>query len=73
LLIGGIDKRPLAQGKIAIQEELGRRLPLVAHGGCIPAVDHSVPPDISFEDYVTYNQLQSRQCECYLDQWEVQS
>ena len=69
LLIGGIDKRALAQGKVAIQEELGRRLPLVAQGGYMPAVDHSVPPDISFEDYAYYSEYQAEECARYLEQW----
>ena len=71
LLIGGIDKRALAKGKEAIREELGRRLPLVAQGGYLPAVDHSVPPDISFENYMYYVEFQAQECERYLEQWCV--
>jgi len=69
LMIGGIDKRALARGKDAIDAELARRLPLVADGGYLPAVDHSVPYDISFENYRYYADLQTREGARYLDQW----
>jgi uroporphyrinogen decarboxylase len=71
LLIGGIDKRALAKGKGAIREELGRRLPLVAQGGYLPTVDHSVPPDTSFGNYMYYVEVQAQQCERHLEQWCV--
>jgi uroporphyrinogen decarboxylase len=71
LLIGGIDKRALAKGKEAIDKELGRRLPLVAEGGYLPAVDHSVPPDISFQDYVYYSDVQAAECARYLEEWRA--
>jgi len=61
-LIGGIDKRALAKGRDAIKEELDRRLPLVADGGYLPSVDHSVPPDISFNNYMTYLKLYQEGC-----------
>ena len=61
-LIGGIDKRALAKGRDAIKEELDRRLPLVADGGYLPSVDHSVPPDISFNNYMTYLELYQEGC-----------
>jgi hypothetical protein len=69
LMIGGIDKRALAHGEAAIEEELARRLPLVADGGYLPAVDHSVPYDISFENYMYYAARQTQQCAGYVDQW----
>ncbi len=65
-LVGGIDKRALAKGPAAIRQELDRRLPLVTQGGYLPSVDHSVPPDISFEDYQYYVQLHQRECARYL-------
>jgi len=64
--VGGIDKRALAKGPAAIRQELDRRLPLVTQGGYLPSVDHSVPPDISFEDYQYYVQLHQRECARYL-------
>ena len=66
LLMGGIDKRALAQGEEAIREELDRRLPLIAEGGYIPEVDHAVPPDVSFENYCIYKKLLVSECARYL-------
>ncbi len=54
LLIGGVNKRALAKGKEAILKELARIAPVVKEGGWIPHVDHRVPPDVSFEDYLYY-------------------
>ncbi len=34
--------------------ELRRLQPLVQEGGFIPELDHFVPPDVSFQDYVYY-------------------
>ena len=54
LLIGGVNKRALAQGKGAIRTELARIAPGVREGGWIPHVDHRVPPDVTFENYLYY-------------------
>ena len=54
LLFGGVDKVQLARGKEAIDREMERLRPLVERGGYIPCVDHRVPPDVSFENYVYY-------------------
>ena len=51
---GGVDKRALAAGPDAIDRELERIRPAVEAGGCIPAVDHSVPPDVSWDDFQYY-------------------
>lgn len=53
-LMGGVNKVQLAKGKEAIDEELKRLRPLVEKGGYIPTVDHRVPPDVSFENYLYY-------------------
>ena len=50
-MIGGIDKREIAQGKAAIDAEIARIQPLLDEGGYIPAIDHSVSADISFDNY----------------------
>lgn len=43
-IIGGIDKRIIAEGKDALDAELDRKVPpLVNGGGYIPCCDHSVP------------------------------
>ncbi len=54
LMMGGVNKRALAAGRDAIVEELKRLKPLVDEGGYIPHVDHRVPPDVSYEDYLFY-------------------
>jgi uroporphyrinogen-III decarboxylase len=53
-LMGGIDKRALAGGPAAIDAELERIRPAVARGRYIPDLDHSVPDDVSWQDYVYY-------------------
>ncbi len=65
-LMGGIDKRSLAKGETAIRAELERRLPLIADGGYLPSVDHSVPPDISFDNYMNYLALYQEGCKSNL-------
>jgi uroporphyrinogen decarboxylase len=50
-IIGGIDKRAVAAGREAIDAEIDRNRPLIAEGGFLPAIDHSVSSDISFDDY----------------------
>jgi uroporphyrinogen decarboxylase len=54
LMIGGIDKRAMAQGKEAIDKELEQLPYLFASGGYIPWCDHLVPPDVPFWNYVYY-------------------
>jgi len=55
LLWGGIDKRALARDKDAIDSELLRKLPpLLADGGYIPMLDHTVPPDVPYENWLYY-------------------
>jgi uroporphyrinogen decarboxylase len=54
LLLGGVDKMQLIRGKTAIDEELKRLEPLMRDGGFIPHVDHRVPPDVSYENYLYY-------------------
>jgi uroporphyrinogen decarboxylase len=54
-LAGGIDKRPLALGPKAIDEELYHHVPqLIEDGGYIPMIDHTVPPDSSYENWLYY-------------------
>ena len=51
---GNVDKRALAKGKEAINAEMDRLAPVVEKGGFIPLVDHGVPEDISYENYLYY-------------------
>ena len=53
-LWGGVDKRELAKGPDAIKKHLESLAPLVAEGGFIPTVDHTVPPDVSWDDFRYY-------------------
>jgi uroporphyrinogen decarboxylase len=60
-MIGGVDKRAIKAGPDAVEEELYRVLPpLLDEGGFIPTVDHSVPPDISLENFEYYLKLKRR-------------
>jgi len=52
---GGIDKRAIAKGGRAIEEELTRVAALIKDGGFIPGCDHGVPPDISWPNFVEYS------------------
>ena len=52
--VGGIDKRALAAGRQAIDAEIERVRPAYEMGGYLPAVDHSVPPDVAWDDFRYY-------------------
>lgn len=55
VLIGNIDKRALVEGEKAIREELEKKIPfLLSQGGYFPALDHFVPPEVSFKNYTCY-------------------
>ncbi len=53
-LWGGVDKRVLPQGPAAIRQHLRELAPLVEEGGFIPTIDHTVPPDVSWDDFRYY-------------------
>lgn len=53
----GVDKRCIAAGGSAIEDELARIAPVVKGGGYIPGCDHGVPHDISWPDFVRYARL----------------
>lgn len=53
-LWGGVDKRELAKDKHAIDDHLRSLCPLIEEGGYIPAVDHTVPPDVSLANFLYY-------------------
>jgi uroporphyrinogen decarboxylase len=54
-LLGSIDKREIAKGKREIEQELLRQLPfLLESGGYIPTIDHSIPPDVSYDNFLYY-------------------
>jgi uroporphyrinogen decarboxylase len=53
-MMGGIDKRALAVSPEAIMAELDRVWPAVESGRFIPDLDHLVPDDVSWSNYVYY-------------------
>jgi hypothetical protein len=55
VIFGGIDKRALAKGPEAIEREVDRVWPVVETGGYIPHTDHSIPPDVSWENFQHYS------------------
>ncbi|HID94978.1 MAG TPA: hypothetical protein EYP53_02830 [Candidatus Latescibacteria bacterium] len=58
VIFGGIDKRALSRGRAAIEEEVTSRVPyLLVTGGYIPGIDHSTPPDVSFDNYRYFVEL----------------
>jgi uroporphyrinogen-III decarboxylase len=55
ILAGNIDKRALMKDKPAIRQEVMSKVPfLLNEGGYFPSIDHQVPPDISFENYLYF-------------------
>ena len=57
---GNVDKRALAQGQAAIDAEIARLAPVAALGGFIPLVDHGVPDDVAYENYLYYLEQRKR-------------
>jgi uroporphyrinogen-III decarboxylase len=54
-MLGGLDKRALADGPAAIDAELEAKvLPIMNKGGFIPHVDHAVPHDVCWSNLVHY-------------------
>jgi len=53
-IIGGIDKLVIPKGKMAIDEEIQRRLPLMKDGGFVPLPDHLITPETPLENYKYY-------------------
>jgi len=56
-LWGGIDKRVLPNGPQAIEAHLRELAPLIEEGGFIPTIDHTVPPDVSLENFCHYMRI----------------
>ncbi|MHB1294474.1 MAG: uroporphyrinogen decarboxylase family protein [Anaerolineae bacterium] len=55
VMLGGIDKRVLAQGRAAIDAFLERVIPpMRARGGYLPTCDHGVPEEVPYADYLYY-------------------
>jgi len=53
-LWGGVDKRVLSLGRDAVRQHLKELIPLIEEGGFIPTVDHTVPPEVSWDNFRSY-------------------
>jgi hypothetical protein len=54
-IIGGIDKRALALERSDIRKEVDRVMPyMLEYGRYIPTLDHTVPPNVSLDNYACY-------------------
>jgi uroporphyrinogen decarboxylase len=51
---GGFDKRAIAAGAAAIDAEWARLEPVIRSGGYIPGCDHGMPPDISWQNLLSF-------------------
>lgn len=56
-LWGGVDKRVLFHGRDAVRRHLREFIPLIEEGGFIPTIDHTVPPEVSWSDFMNYMEL----------------
>ena len=54
---GGFDKRLVSRGSAAVKTELDRLAPVIREGGFLPGIDHSVPGDVSWDNYRHYVDL----------------
>ena len=50
-IMGGLDKRALAQGREEINRELERAKRMLLQGGFVASLDHCAPPDVPWENY----------------------
>lgn len=57
---GGVDKRAMARGGQALEDEMARLEPVIRSGGYIPSCDHGVPSDVSWANYLHYVRLLAR-------------
>ena len=54
LMTGGIDKRALAAGREAIERALADTIPVAEQGGYIPHIDHAIPHDVPYANFLYY-------------------
>ena len=50
-MMGGIDKHRLSLGRKAIDRELEKIPFMLESGRYLPCLDHSAPPNVSWDDY----------------------
>jgi len=67
-IFGGLDKRALENGKEEIEEEVMAKVPpMLAKGGYIPSLDHTVHPDVPLENFRYFMRLlRSRRIRCMI-------
>ena len=53
-MLGGVNKHVITLGEEAIREHLTALRPIVLEGGYLPIPDHRIPPDCSYNDFLTY-------------------
>ena len=53
-MMGGIDKQKIAMGPEFIDRELDRIEPLLFDTGYFPALDHLIPPEVSWQNYTYF-------------------
>ena len=53
-IMGGIDKLEIGMGKAAIDAEMERVKPMFDKPGYFPAMDHLIPPEISYPDFMHF-------------------
>lgn len=54
LLMGGVDKMALIEGRRGVDRELARVVAVAEQGGYIPHLDHRCPPDVTLDTYLYY-------------------
>lgn len=57
---GGVDKREIVKGRTQIDTVMQELAPLIETGGFIPTLDHTFPPDISWENFCYYMEQKDR-------------
>ncbi|RLE71033.1 MAG: hypothetical protein DRJ43_00675 [Thermoprotei archaeon] len=69
--LGNIDARVLSRGVEAIRVELLSKLSVAAvGGGYIVGSDHSVPPNVSFKDYLVFTKMLRKYGKYPMRRWE---
>jgi hypothetical protein len=53
-MMGGVDKHVIAKGEEAIGKHLQELKQSVDEGGYLPIPDHRIPPQVSYQDMLTY-------------------
>ncbi|MBL4701039.1 MAG: hypothetical protein JKX85_07260, partial [Phycisphaeraceae bacterium] len=59
-LWGGVDKRELTKDRATTEAHLRTLMPLIEQGRFIPTVDHTVPPDVGYPQFLDYMDCKAR-------------